>query len=141
MNDNLDFLSITHIRPFMWDGIEYTNVLAAYQSSKLESLDDREVFSNLNPKDAIIKGKSITPYFGWEYKKVNILQDIIINKLYQNQDLLEKIYDTPDNLLKSIDYIGGALLNLKKSNDTSWLDTNAKLDKSALERITGIKRI
>ena len=126
---------------FLWDNIFYTNVEAAYQSSKLSNILERKEFSLLNAEQAKAKGSDITPYNGWEIKSKEILEDIINHKIFQNDKVRDELIATPDEVLYKIDDIGEILINLKEAYSFKFEVDNDEMTEAIRDRICGIKSL
>lgn len=126
---------------FLWDNIFYTNVEAAYQSSKLSNVLERQQFSSLNAEQAKAKGSAITPYNGWEIKSKEILEDIINHKIFQNDKVRDELIATPDEVLYKIDNIGEILINLKEAYSFKLELDNDEMTEDIRDRICGIKSL
>lgn len=97
--DEYGFLSNRFAYPFVWEGLRYANAEAAFQSSKCTDITERKVFCNCSADNAVLKGRDIVPYSGWERERLEIMTSILTAKFEQNQNLMEKLIETGDTLL------------------------------------------
>lgn len=80
--------------PFEWNGRNYKNSEAAFQSAK--SLDPavRDEFSEMMGVVAKWAGKKVLLRRDWEAVKDNNMEEVVREKFIQNPDLLRKLIDT-----------------------------------------------
>lgn len=92
------FLSNFEVSDVFLDGLLYTSTEAAYQSAKTLSMQEREKFTKLAPKDAMRAGRELqkTELFrtDWEEVKFDIMSVVVFDKFYRNLSLREKLIST-----------------------------------------------
>ena len=79
-----------------YEGVEYLNNEAAFQSAKVVDYDKRLQFANLDPSQAKRKGRSVKLRHGWDKIKFKIMYEVCLAKFSQNEDLKEKLLGTQD---------------------------------------------
>ncbi len=99
------FLSNFYETPIIYDGIRYENNEAAFQAQKVKPKpgkkdNPRLEFSHLNPSEAKKRGRSVPLRKDWEDVKVSIMEEIVLAKFEQNDDLREKLLSTGDAYLE-----------------------------------------
>ena len=94
-----DFLNNRFGCLFVWQGLQYGNVEAAFQASKCTEESERKVFAGCSADKAALKGKELVPFSGWEKARLNIMESILQAKFEQNPALMEKLIETGDCLL------------------------------------------
>jgi predicted NAD-dependent protein-ADP-ribosyltransferase YbiA (DUF1768 family) len=94
-----DFLNNRFGCRFVWQGLQYGNVEAAFQSSKCAAESERKVFAGCSAEKAALKGKELVPYSGWEDDCLDIMESIERVKFEQNSALMKKLIDTGNRLL------------------------------------------
>lgn len=95
---------------FVWHGLNYSSVEAAFQSSKCADEAERKVYASCSADKAALKGKEQMPYFGWEEKRLDIMESIQQAKFEQNPALKRKLADTGNRIL----------INGNNKQDTFW---------------------
>lgn len=88
------FLSNFYNAPVTYDGCNYLNNEAAFQSAKLKDKGLRNCFSNLQPNDAKKLGRKIELREDWESIKFGVMREVIRCKFNQNPDLVKKLIGT-----------------------------------------------
>ena len=94
-----DFLSTRFSCHFVWQGLQYGNAEAAFQASKCEEKSERKVFTNCSADKAVLRGKELVPYSGWEEARLDIMKSILRAKFEQNPSLMKKLTDTGSHIL------------------------------------------
>jgi ribA/ribD-fused uncharacterized protein len=94
------FLSNFFPIPVIYEGIQYQNNEAAFQSAKVLDKSIREKFSNLDPSSAKRKGRHVQLRRDWEKVKFDVMYDIVKAKFSQNEDLKQKLINTSDQYLE-----------------------------------------
>lgn len=94
-----DFLSNRFGCRFVWHGLQYGSVEAAFQSSKCADESERKVFAGCSADKAALKGKELVPFHGWEEARLDIMESIQEAKFEQNPALMKKLIDTGTHLL------------------------------------------
>ena len=112
-----DFLSNFYSCKIIYKGITYNNAEAAYQAQKCP---ERALeFCSLTGAQAKKLGRLVEMNSDFETKKLVIMTEILIEKFYQNPDLMEKLLATKDAELIEGNWWG----------DTFWgVCTNKKMD-------------
>lgn len=90
------FLSNFYEAKVELDGLTYQNNEAAFQAQKC--LDDagKRQFTDLDPRAAKRKGRSVKMRSDWESGKRDLMKDVVLAKFSQNPDLKEKLIATGD---------------------------------------------
>lgn len=107
-NNNYPEFSNYYISSFVYDGITWNSVEAAFQAQKTLDMGRRKEFANLTPGQAKAKGRSVLLRTDWEQIKYDLMYEICLEKFRQNEYLKEKLLST-----------GNALI---VENTTSWHD-------------------
>ena len=94
-----DFLNNRFGCRFVWQGLQYGSVEAAFQSSKCVDESERKVFAGCSADKAALKGKELVPYSGWEDDCFDLMESIQRVKFEQNPALMKKLIDTGNRLL------------------------------------------
>ena len=94
-----DFLSNRFGCRFVWQGLQYGNAEAAFQSSKCMDASERKVYAGCSADKAVLRGKEQIPYPGWETARVSIMESILQEKFEQNPALMEKLKETGNRIL------------------------------------------
>lgn len=94
-----EYLSNRYACRFVWQGLGYGNVEAAFQSSKCTDVTKRKVFCNCSADKAALKGRDIIPVSGWESHCLDIMEDILTAKFEQNPNLMKRLAETGNTLL------------------------------------------
>ncbi len=94
-----DFLNNRFGCRFVWQGLQYGNAEAAFQSSKCEDKSDRKVYAGCSADKAALKGKDQIPFIGWEDTRLDIMESILRAKFEQNPALMKKLTDTGNRIL------------------------------------------
>ena len=105
--DEYFFLSNFYEVPVTYDGITYKNNEAAFQAQKVAprktkkvSSDERLAFCHLNPPEAKKLGRRVSLRKDWEDVKVPIMEEIVLAKFEQNDDLRGRLLATGDAYLE-----------------------------------------
>ena len=94
-----DFLSNRFGCRFVWRGLKYGSAEAAFQASKCEDEAERKVFASCSADKAVMRGKGLTPYPGWEEAQLDIMESILNAKFEQNPALMGKLAKTGNCIL------------------------------------------
>lgn len=97
--DEYSFLSNRHACRIVWNGLQYANAEAAFQSSRCAEESLRKTFCGCSADKAAMKGRETVPPDGWESERVDIMESVLRAKFEQNKDLMERLLDTGDKLL------------------------------------------
>lgn len=93
-NGEFFFLSNFYYCNITYNGLEFTNAEAAFQSMKCISDIQRKLFRHLNPSSAKRLGRSVALRHDWESIKLSVMEDVIRAKFTQNPDLARKLIVT-----------------------------------------------
>lgn len=88
------FLSNFYDAPVTYEGLTYMNNEAAFQSAKVLSKQERELFTGLDPSAAKRRGRAVTLRSDWEKVKNQVMYDICKAKFTQNEELKAKLLAT-----------------------------------------------
>ena len=94
-----DFLSNRFGCRFVWQGLQYGNAEAAFQSSKCMDASERKAYAGCSADKAALKGREQAPFPGWEDARLNIMGSILRAKFEQNPFLMKKLTDTGSCIL------------------------------------------
>ena len=94
-----DFLNNRFGCRFVWQGLQYGSVEAAFQSSKCVDESERKAYAGCSADKAALKGKELVPYSGWEDDCLDLMESIQRVKFEQNSALMKKLIDTGNRLL------------------------------------------
>lgn len=97
--DEYDFLSNRYPCRILWEGLEYRSAEAAFQASKCKDEKERKVFAGCSTDKAVLKGKDLIPYAGWEDAQISIMESILQAKFEQNTSLMRKLLETGNRVL------------------------------------------
>ena len=105
-----DFLSNWYPCHIVWEGLEYHSAETAFQASKCKDEKERKVFAGCSTDKAVLKGKDLIPYPGWEEAQISIMESILQAKFEQNPALMRKLAETGNRVL----------LNGNNKQETFW---------------------
>ena len=105
---NFDFLSNFYNAPFYFNSIRFENAEAAFQAQK-EPARTKE-FEKLTGSEAKRLGRRVNLRSDWNAVRVNIMQQIVLEKFTQNNNLAERLMRTQDR----------KLIEGNAWNDTFW---------------------
>lgn len=94
-----DFLCNRFACRFIWQGLKYSNVEAAFQSSKCENERERKAFCDCSADKAALKGREVVPPAGWENERLGIMESVLTAKFSQNPMLMKRLVETGNRLL------------------------------------------
>lgn len=92
-NENF-YLSNFYERPVVINGITYLNNEAAFQSMKVEDIEERKSFSTLKASESKKMGRKVNLRPDWESVKFDYMYLICKAKFSQNSDLRKKLLST-----------------------------------------------
>lgn len=115
------FLSNFFNAPVNYDGINYCNNEAAFQSSKVLDRDKRLKFATLNPSSAKRKGMQVRLRDDWEEVKYSIMKEICLAKFSQNPYLREKLLNTGEEYLEEGNTWGDTTWGVCNGRGKNWL--------------------
>jgi ribA/ribD-fused uncharacterized protein len=90
------FLSNFYNAPVVFEGIEYLNNEAAFQSAKVKLESERRKFENLQPNNAKSLGRRVKLRNDWETIKDQVMYDCVKDKFTRNVELAKKLLATGD---------------------------------------------
>ena len=121
-----DFLSNRYPCRILWEGQEFHSAETAFQASKCEDEKERKGFAGCSTDKAVLKGKDLTPYPGWEDAQISIMESILQAKFEQNPALMQKLVETGNRIL----------LNGNNKQETFWgIDPYSWIGENHLGRI------
>jgi len=121
-----DFLSNRYPCRILCEGLEYRSAEAAFQASKCEDENERKTFAGCSTDKAVLKGKELKPYAGWEDAQISIMESILQAKFEQNPALMRKLVETGSRVL----------LNGNNRQETFWgIDLYSWIGENHLGRI------
>jgi nicotinate (nicotinamide) nucleotide adenylyltransferase len=121
-----DFLSNRYPCHIVWEGLKFRSAEAAFQASKCKDEKERKVFAGCSTDKAVLKGKNLTPYPGWEEAQTSIMESILQAKFEQNPALMRKLAETGNRVL----------LNGNNKQETFWgIDLYSWIGENHLGRI------
>lgn len=121
-----DYLSNRYPCRIVWEGLEYRSAEAAFQASKCKDEKERKVFAGCSTDKAVLKGKDLTPYPGWEEAQISIMGSILQAKFEQNPVLMRKLLETGSSIL----------VNGNNKQETFWgIDLYSWIGENHLGRI------
>jgi ribA/ribD-fused uncharacterized protein len=93
------FLSNFYEAPILFQGLQFKNNEAAFQSMKSLSFDNRILFCQLFAKDAKKLGRNISLREDWENIKTSVMYAVVYSKFAQNVELRKKLLKTGQSIL------------------------------------------
>lgn len=121
-----DFLNNRYPCRILWEGLEYRSAEAAFQASKCEDEKERKAIAGCSTDKAVLKGKDLTPYAGWEETQIRIMESILQTKFEQTPALMRKLLETGNRVL----------LNGNNKQETFWgIDLYSWIGENHLGRI------
>lgn len=121
-----DFLSNRFPCSILWEGLQYRSAEAAFQASKCKNEKERKVFAGCSTDKAVLKGKDLFPYPGWEDAQISIMESILQAKFEQNPALMRKLLETGSRIL----------VNGNNKQETFWgIDLYSWIGENHLGRI------
>lgn len=88
-----------HLSPFIYNGIQWGSVEAAFQAQKVLDREVQEEFSCMMPGVAKREGRRVLLRPDWEQVKYDLMYEICLAKFSQNEYLKSLLLSTGDNLL------------------------------------------
>lgn len=99
-----------------YEGIIYKNNEAAFQAQKVLNDDEKQKFSDLNPREAKRLGRKVKLRSDWRKVREKYMYEICKAKFQQHEDLSEKLLKTGNQ----------ELIEGNAWNDTFWGVCNGK---------------
>ena len=93
------YLSNFYPCKIFWDGMEFQNSEAIYQSMKTLDITDRERFTEYDGKESKANGRKLTIRPDWDEVKYPLMVKIVYEKFRQNPELKEMLLSTGDEEL------------------------------------------
>ena len=88
-----------YICPISFDGMNFTNSEAAWQSQKCEILKTKKNFETKTPSQAKMSGRRVKLRKDWEEVKYQLMIDVCYEKFTQNPQLKEILLSTKEEEL------------------------------------------
>lgn len=98
--DAYGFLSNFHEAPVCYGGLTYGNAEAAFQAQKCMSREQMVMFTQMRPAKAKKAGRQVALRPDWEQVKVPIMEEIVLAKFSQNEELKYRLIGTGDAILE-----------------------------------------
>jgi len=105
-----DWLSNFFLCQVEFEGMNFSNVEAAFQAAKCLDMKERERFFGLSGGQAKRLGRRVDLRSDWEEVKIEIMRQVLKSKFTQNSELREKLIATGDT----------ELIEGNNWNDTFW---------------------
>jgi len=105
-----DWLSNFFLCQVEFEGMNFSNVEAAFQAAKCLDMKERERFFGLSGGQAKRLGRRVELRSDWEEVKIEIMRQVLKSKFTQNSELREKLIATGDT----------ELIEGNNWNDTFW---------------------
>ena len=105
-----DWLSNFFLCQVEFEGMNFSNVEAAFQAAKCLDMKERERFFGLSGSQAKRLGRRVELRSDWEEVKIEIMRQVLKSKFTQNSELREKLIATGDT----------ELIEGNNWNDTFW---------------------
>ena len=105
-----DWLSNFYQCQVEFEGMNFSNVEAAFQAAKCLDMKERERFFGLSGGQAKRLGRRVELRSDWEEVKIDIMRQVLKSKFTQNPELREKLIATGDT----------ELIEGNNWNDTFW---------------------
>ena len=93
------FLSNFYPAKITFNGLTFKNAEAAYQAHKTRDKEKRSSFTNLDPREAKRKGRTLKLRKDWNRIKVKVMYRIVKRKFTQNAYLKRKLLNTGNAIL------------------------------------------
>lgn len=93
------FLDNLYPTDIAFEGLIYHSVESAFQASKLENNTERKRFVSYDLGRIKAIGNMITPYEGWEGKKLTIMETLLKEKFFHHPELRRKLLETGERKL------------------------------------------
>ena len=94
-----DWLSNFFLCQVEFEGMNFSNVEAAFQAAKTLDMEERESFFGLSGGQAKRLGRRVELRSDWEEVKIDIMRQVLKSKFTQNPELREKLIATGDTEL------------------------------------------
>ena len=94
-----DWLSNFFLCRVEFEGMNFSNVEAAFQAAKCLDMKERERFFGLSGGQAKRLGRRVELRSDWEEVKIEIMRQVLKSKFTQNSELREKLIATGDTEL------------------------------------------
>jgi len=94
-----DWLSNFFLCQVEFEGMNFSNVEAAFQAAKCLDMKERERFFGLSGGQAKRLGRRVELRSDWEEVKIEIMRQVLKSKFTQNSELREKLIATGDTEL------------------------------------------
>ncbi len=97
--DEYAFLDNLYPVDIVFEGLVYPCAESAFQASKLMDNTERKRFVSYSRDKARMVGSRITPYEGWEDKKLTVMETLLKEKFLQYPELRRKLLETGERKL------------------------------------------
>ena len=97
--EEFDWLSNFFLCQVEFEGMNFSNVEAAFQAAKCLDMKERERFFGLSGGQAKRLGRRVELRSDWEEVKIDIMRQVLKSKFTQNPKLREKLIATGDTEL------------------------------------------
>lgn len=119
--DEYAFLSNFFEAPVVFNGLQYKNNEAAFQSAKTRDLGIRMRFAKLDPSQAKAQGRALMLRPDWEQVKLQIMHQICYSKFTFNPELGEKLLATGNEYLEEGNTWGDTFWGTVNGHGQNWL--------------------
>jgi len=98
------WMSNFHKCPVMWKGLMFENSEAPYQAAKSAKPKDWLLFTVMDGTRAKNEGRKLQIREDWEDIKLQIMYDVVLDKILRNKDLRDKLIATGDRYLEETNW-------------------------------------
>lgn len=100
-----DFLSMDYPCRVVFDGLVYPSASHAFQASKTNDPNRREIIRNvLDGATARSLGSHLKPDYQWVSSRLSILTTVLENKFFNNIDLAKRLLETGERYIAYANY-------------------------------------
>lgn len=94
------FLSNFYHAPFTFQGMNFSNSEAAFQSQKSTDPNVQKMFCSLDASQAKRLGRRVILRDGWDNMRLDVMYDVCLAKFSQHPNLKQMLLDTGDAYLE-----------------------------------------
>lgn len=105
-NGEWKFLSNFYQTPVLFDGVIYPSVENAYQAAKTLDGEIRNKFLTISSKEAKLLGKKLIVRSDWNRIKLQIMNDLVLDKFTRNDYLTWKLKNTGELYIEETNWWG-----------------------------------
>ncbi len=105
-NGEWRFLSNFYQTPVLFDGVIYPSVENAYQAAKTLDGEIRNKFLTISSKEAKLLGKKLIVRSEWDRIKLQIMNDLVLDKFKRNDYLTWKLKNTGELYIEETNWWG-----------------------------------